>query len=93
MRHSIRDFIGDWKLRDRNNGNRNVDGNVPQWHIRFREAGYHRAVPGRDGVGEHWQEMHQWCEQQYGQDHYSWTGSTFWFETEQAAALFILRWA
>jgi hypothetical protein len=37
--------------------------------------------------------MHHWCEQQFGKDHYAWTGSTFWFETEKDATLFGLRWA
>jgi hypothetical protein len=37
--------------------------------------------------------MHHWCEQQFGKDHYAWTGSTFWFETKKDATLFGLRWA
>ena len=40
-----------------------------------------------------WGEIHEWCHDHIGRDHYSWTGSTFWFETEKAAMWFALRWA
>ena len=40
----------------------------------------------------HWEQT-QWCEQQFGKDSYTWTGSRFWFDRTEDAALFALRWA
>lgn len=40
-----------------------------------------------------WGEIHEWCHDHIGRDHYSWTGGTFWFETEKAAMWFALRWS
>lgn len=40
-----------------------------------------------------WGEIHYWCQEQVGENHYTWTGEVFWFETEQAAVMFALRWA
>lgn len=57
----------------------------------FEQAGFYSAALGDLGNSD-WQEIHQWCRQQFNRDHYTWTGSTFWFETEQAAVLFTLRW-
>ena len=59
------------------------------WHRAFTDQGYHDVA-----LNEltQWQEIHQWCEQQFGQDHYVWTGNRFWFEQEQDAMLFALRW-
>lgn len=36
--------------------------------------------------------MRAWCDEQFGEEHYAWTGSKFWFETEQDAIMFALRW-
>ena len=33
-----------------------------------------------------------WCVEQFGEEHYAWTGSNFWFETEKDAIMFSLRW-
>ena len=33
-----------------------------------------------------------WCQEQFGEEHYAWTGSNFWFETEKDAIMFALRW-
>lgn len=59
----------------------------------YSQAGYYPVKLGMLGVVGEWQECHRWCREHVGEQHYSWTGSTFWFETEQAAALFALRWA
>jgi hypothetical protein len=42
---------------------------------------------------QRWSEIHRWCSDQFGSAHYSWTGSTFWFEDEKDAILFALRWS
>jgi hypothetical protein len=38
-------------------------------------------------------QMRTWCNLNVGEEHYVWTGSQFWFETESAAVLFALRWS
>lgn len=54
----------------------------------LQQAGFYSAT-----VGNHnWPGVHEWCKQQFGKDHYTWTGSRFWFETKEAAVLFTLRW-
>ena len=37
-------------------------------------------------------ECYDWCSEQFGSEHFAWTGSKFWFETEQDAIMFTLRW-
>lgn len=59
------------------------------WTEVFKDQGYH-DVALREPT--QWQEIHRWCEQQFGQDHYVWAGYRFWFEREQDAILFALRW-
>lgn len=39
------------------------------------------------------QECYNWCDEQFGQEHFVWTGSKFFFETESAAIMFALRWS
>lgn len=39
-----------------------------------------------------WQDIHKWCKAQYGEDGYSWAGSTFAFKTEHDQFLFKMRW-
>ena len=63
------------------------------WKRRYSEAGYHSVFAGLLGVEGEWQEIHRWCCEHIGRDHYSWTGGTFWFENERDATLFALRWA
>ena len=59
----------------------------------YRAAGYHPVQVGLLGREGEWQEIHQWCRDHIGEQNYSWTGSTFWFETERDAVLFALRWS
>lgn len=61
------------------------------WNELFQGAGYYSVDVSMMTID--WTGCHAWCQQQYGADHYSWTGSTFWFETEQDALLFALRWS
>ena len=37
-------------------------------------------------------ECYDWCGEQFGPEHFAWTGSKFWFETESDAIIFTLRW-
>jgi hypothetical protein len=39
----------------------------------------------------HWGEIHAWCNEHFG-NRYTWNGNTFWFEKEQDAILFKLKW-
>ena len=39
-----------------------------------------------------WKELHDWCRQFIGEDHYTWFGSTFWFSCEKDAIMFDLKW-
>jgi hypothetical protein len=37
-------------------------------------------------------ECYNWGREQFGSEHFAWTGSKFWFETEKDAIMFTLRW-
>jgi hypothetical protein len=90
----ILDFITAWKEWDlTEDQGRNGESTRPFWNLRLQDAGYYGIEATREAIRDHWQVMHHWCEQQFGKDHYAWTGSTFWFETEKDATLFGLRWA
>ncbi len=86
----IQDFIDSWQQYD--SKDRGPVRNQINWSYRFRDAGYFCVHPTVDSMSK-WPNMHEWCHEQFGREHYSWTGSTFWFETEKAAILFTLRWA
>jgi len=85
----IRDFIQGWKQWEQNLSN----DSKTKWNDRFRDAGYYSVQPSIQSISIRWPEMHKWCEQQFTRDHYAWTGSTFWFENQQDAALFALKWS
>ena len=79
----LHEFIKSWMEHDR--GLRiDVD-----WAQRYIDAGYYRMI-----LSDHsnWSEIHDWCEQEFGGNHYSWNGSNFWFETQEDAFRFALRW-
>ena len=83
----IREFAEDRKVRDWNHGT------ASRVQEEYQAAGYYPVKLGMLGLVGEWQECHQWCRDYIGEGHYSWTGSTFWFETEKAAIWFALRWA
>ena len=62
------------------------------WRGALDKKGYPSVLLGYQGHLE-WQDVHAWCEQQFGKDSYTWTGSRFWFDRTEDAALFALRWA
>ena len=65
----------------------NMDRPIP-WNDILQELGYHRvALPGADLLKT------DWCQEKFGDDHFVWTGAYFWFETEQDAVMFTLRWS
>lgn len=59
------------------------------WNRLLAEHGYH-SVPVSTNDG--YLAVNDWCNQHIGEDHYVWTGSSYWFETEAAAVLFSLKW-
>ena len=63
------------------------------WNHVLEDQGY-VGVPVLIKLMHHGQrsQMRTWCELNVGEEHYVWTGSQFWFETESAAVLFALRW-
>lgn len=81
----INDFVDAWKQYDKSIGRTELI----DWHSRFKDAGYHPV--GLTSLSE-WQDIHSWCKRYVGEQHYTWTGQVFWFETEEAANWFKLRW-
>jgi hypothetical protein len=79
----IKEFIEAWLVRD-GKISMNVD-----WAQRYIDAGYHRIIISQF---DNWTEVHDWCEEELGREHYSWNGANFWFETEEDAFRFALRW-
>ena len=57
---------------------------------KFLEAGGYYSV--HLSKYTHWSDIMQWCNQVIGADHYTWTGYTMWFEREEDAVMFALRW-
>lgn len=85
---TIRDFAND-RVRMIRDWDHSTAARVQE---EYQAAGYHPVELGTLGLVNEWQECHRWCREHIGEDHYSWTGSTFWFETDKAAVLFALRW-
>jgi hypothetical protein len=61
------------------------------WRHAFNSKGYPSALLSEEGHKK-WPEVHRWCREHIGEDHYAWTGSRFWFDNDEAAFKFILRW-
>lgn len=90
IKDCIQDFIESWKIYDKQNYNPNQV--YPPWTKRFVDYGYYSVSLSGNALENNWQEVHKWCEDQFGGRHYAWTGSVFWFETEKDANWFTLRW-
>lgn len=87
MKDNIHDFIEAWKIYDSSQPPNDVD-----WARRLGDAKYYYTSPCKTSMRQ-WQEIHKWCEQQFGKEHYAWTGNVFWFESANDATLFALRWS
>lgn len=85
MKDCIHDFIEAWKKYDQDV---DINPKVPPWTMRLHDAGYF----GVDKGSGSWRECHEWCREQIGHRHYAWVGNRFWFECEQHAVLFKLKW-
>jgi hypothetical protein len=53
---------------------------------------YPRVSLGRHGRLR-WNEVHVWCQDQFGVEHYAWSGDVFWFDRKEDAVMFALRWS
>lgn len=62
------------------------------WRRALEKQGYPNILLSREGHLK-WQEVHAWCEEKIGKDHYVWTGSRFWFDRIEDATLFALKWS
>jgi hypothetical protein len=80
---SIREFIDQAPLES-------SEEQLFDWYQYLKQGGWYSV---KIGLRIRWESAQQWCIQQYGQDHYTWTGNAFWFETEQDALLFQLTWS
>lgn len=62
------------------------------WIEAFDKMNYSKVLLGTQGHYL-WPEVHQWCKEQFGEEHYAWTGSIFWFDNTENALQFALKWA
>lgn len=90
---NISDFIEAWKLYDLNPDVPNQSGST--WSHRFEEAGYHEVEMPWKGYAN-LEDAAKWCHDTIGKENYAYistfSGYSFWFQTEQDAVLFSLRW-
>lgn len=86
MKDCIQDFIQSWRKYDKSD----TDTKFPCWDTRFRSAGYYPVLISNI---TQWTQIHAWCTETVGHDHYAWSGNTFYFESDQAAIQFTLRWS
>jgi hypothetical protein len=62
------------------------------WNDIFQSRGYFGVkVPKNtlDNGNEQW----HWCNENFGSDNFTWTGDQYWFEYEEHALWFALRWS
>ena len=86
----IWDFCDAWQTYDLQSAINIANGH---WDLRFRDAGYYGVDLSAHG-GRGRRELHEWCKEHIGHQHYAWTGtSMFWFETESSAVMFALKWS
>lgn len=87
----ILDFVDTWQAYDQTKSD--IVRLGVNWNARFREAGYYSVELTKNAITNWWGDVHKWCGETFGKEHYTWVGETFWFETEQAAVWFALRWS
>lgn len=92
MKDSIKNFIAGWKAWDQEDNKSLVYLN---WNHRFRDAGYIGVAISDSYIFPN-KNIEIWCNENIGEDHYAWVGApdqfTYWFENEETALQFSLRW-
>lgn len=68
---------------------KSVKPHIEDWNAVFHSGGYYLVNPN---TTPRWEEIHRWCVENLGDNRYAWNGNNFWFETEQDAIMFTLRW-
>lgn len=63
-----------------------------RWAQVFDKMGYSKILLGTQSHYL-WPEVHQWCKEQFGEEHYTYTGSIFWFDSTENALQFALKWS
>lgn len=85
MKSSIREFL-DSIIRD--SMPKTID-----WNGLLKEQEYYPVEFDALKLNQNYVEIHKWCREAVGDSHYVWTGTKIWFETEQTALLFSIRWS
>ena len=65
---------------------------VMDWNGYLEENGYIGVWIDYSSTRLKKQEMLSWANESFGNGHCYWTGSCFWFDREQDAVLFALKW-
>jgi hypothetical protein len=82
---SIREFVNNMPV--------GTTAHMIDWNNALRNSGYHEIEYNQ--ILNHDVSVlmiAQWCDEHVGIEHHVWTGGYWWFETEQAAMMFALRW-
>lgn len=88
----IKEFVGEY-LEEIHS--RQLEGDEPptiDWNNMLESGGYICISSGKLGWTGEFREAAQWCREQFGREHYYFTGGSFWFDREEDAVMFALRW-
>jgi len=86
----ILQFIDEICLKYIDTGGRNET--LFDFRKQFRENGYFEVCGSKQPFSNQYI-IGQWCVDKFGSGHYSWDGTSWWFDSEENAVLFALRWA
>jgi len=88
---AIEDFVYVWSELDKSN--KRVQNTTPPyetWMTRFTQAGYIQISCDFKPIEK--MGLIEWCIEQFGKSHFQIIGTNVFFETEEDATLFALRW-
>ena len=66
---------------------------IVDWNEYLEQAGYFCVVIDGRYTRTELRERSDWIKERCGPDHCYWTGHRFWFDREEDAVLFALKWA
>lgn len=58
----------------------------------LRKARYPEAIVSNDNYHRYWNNIHSWCEENFG-ERYAWCGDSFFFTNDNDRLLFALKWS